>query len=134
MKKEEGNVLVDTSAWVDFFRGTSRTADEVAKLVEEGRACICGVVSYELTQGMKSDDEAVRLAGTLSALRYIEMTAELWVRAGAISAGLRRRGITLPMSDMLIGALALEHGLEVLTVDDHFASIPGLKRYHGQRP
>ena len=33
MKKEEGNVLVDTSAWVDFFRGTSRTAEEVAKAV-----------------------------------------------------------------------------------------------------
>ena len=129
MKKEERNVLIDTSAWVDFFRGTSRTADAVARLIEKGQASICGVISYELVQGAKSDDEAIRLTGVLSALHYVEMTSELWIRAGNISAGLRRKGITLPMSDLLIGAVALEHGLEVLTVDDHFASIPGLKQY-----
>ena len=127
MKKEERKVLIDTSAWVDFFRGTSKTADAVAKLIEEERASICGVISYELVQGAKSDDEACHLSVVLSALDYKEMTSELWTKAGNISVGLRRKGITLPMSDLLIGALALEHGLEVLTLDDHFASIPGLK-------
>ena len=132
MKKEERNILIDTSAWVEFFRGTSKTADTVAKLIEKGQACICGVISYELIQGSKSDDEALHLSGVLSALNYIEMTPDLWIRAGNISAGLRKKGITLPMSDLLIGAIALEHGLEVLTLDEHFASIPGLKQYHRQ--
>ena len=129
MKKEERKILIDTSAWVDFFRGTSDTADAVAELIEKGQASICGVISYELIQGAKSDDEALHLSGVLSALHYIEMTSDLWIKAGSISAGLRRKGITLPMSDLLIGAIALEHGLEVLTLDDHFASIPGLKQY-----
>ena len=129
MKREGRNVLIDTSAWVEFFRGSSGTAGEVAKLIEEGRAVICGVISYELLQGTKSAEEAERLTGVLPALNYVEMTSDLWIRAGKLSAGLRRKGITLPMSDVLIGALALEHDLEVLTVDEHFASIPGLKRY-----
>jgi hypothetical protein len=129
LKKEERKILIDTSAWVDFFRGTSDTADAVAELIEKGQASICGVISYELIQGAKSDDEALHLSGVLSALHYIEMTSDLWIKAGSISAGLRRKGITLPMSDLLIGAIALEHGLEVLTLDDHFASIPGLKQY-----
>jgi predicted nucleic acid-binding protein len=130
LKKEERNVLIDTSAWVDFFRGTSGAADQVARLIEKGQASICGVISYELVQGAKSEDEAVRLTGVLSALHYVEMTPELWVMAGNISAGLRRKGIILPVSDLLIGAIALGNGLDVLTVDDHFASIPGLKQYH----
>ena len=130
MKKEESNILIDTSAWVDFFRGTSKTADTVSKLIEKGQATICGVISYELIQGAKSAEEALHLSGVLSALHYIEMTPALWVRAGNSSSGLRRKGITLPMSDILIGAIALEHGLEVLTLDEHFASIPGLKQYH----
>ena len=129
MKKEERNVLIDTSAWIDFFRGTSKTADTAAKLVEDGRASICGVVYYELLQGAKSEDEALHLSDALSALPYIEMTDDLWMKAGKISAGLRSEGITLPMSDLLIGAIALEHGLSVLTLDDHFDNIPGLKRY-----
>jgi len=130
LKNEERNILIDTSAWVDFFRGTSKTADTVAELIEKGQASICGVISYELIQGAKSDDEALHLSGVLSALHYIEMTSDLWISAGNISAGLRRKGITLPMSDLLVGAIALEHGIEVLTLDEHFASIPGLKQYY----
>jgi predicted nucleic acid-binding protein len=131
LKKEECNILIDTSAWVDFFRGASKTADAVAMLIEKGHASICGVISYELIQGAKSEDEALHLSGVLSGLHYIEMTPDLWIRAGNISAGLRRRGVTLPMSDLLIGAIALEHGLEVLTLDEQFASIPGLKLING---
>lgn len=74
----------------------------------------------------------MHLSGVLSALHYIEMTSDIWIMAGNISAGLRRKGITLPMSDLLIGAVALEHGLEVLSLDEHFSSIPGLKQYYGK--
>lgn len=130
MKKEELNILIDTSAWVEFFRGTSKTADAVAKLIEIGRASICGIIIYELIQGAKSGEEASHLSEVLSALHYIEMTSKLWTKAGNISASLRAKGITLPMSDLLIGAISLEYELEVLTLDTHFASIPGVKLYH----
>ncbi len=130
--KKEGSVLIDTSAWVEFFRGTSKTADAVAKLIETGQASICGVVTYELIQGAKSAEESSHLAGVLLALPYIEMTSDLWTKAGNISSGLRGKGMTLPMSDLLIGAIALEHNIEVLTLDTHFASIPGLKQYHNR--
>ncbi len=129
MKREERSVLIDTSAWVDFFRGTSKTADVVAALVGKRQASICGVVAYELVQGAKSDEEAAHLTELLSALHYLEMTSESWILAGSISAGLRKKGITLPMSDILIGAIALERGIEVFTLDDHFDSIPGLRQY-----
>lgn len=130
MKKEERDILIDTSAWVEFFRGTSKTADAVTKLIETGRASICGVITYELMQGAKSGEEASHLSEVLSALYYIEMTSDLWTKAGNISAGLRVRGITLPMSDLLIGTIALEQGLDVLTLDTHFASISGVRLYH----
>ncbi|HWR58725.1 MAG TPA: PIN domain-containing protein [Thermodesulfovibrionales bacterium] len=128
--KKESRVLIDTSAWVEFFRGTSKTADAVAKLIEIGKASICGVVTYELIQGAKSAGESAHLSGVLGALPYIEITSDLWTKAGIISAGLRVKGLTLPMSDLLIGAIALEHNMEVLTLDTHFASIPGVKQYH----
>ncbi len=120
---------MDTSAWVDYFRGTSSAAAAVATLVEKGRASICGVIFYELIQGTKSQEEAAQLSAVLSGLHYMEMTPDLWISAGGISAGLRRKGITLPMSDLLIGAMAMEHELEVLTLDDHFDAIPGVKRF-----
>ena len=63
----------------------------------------------------------------MPALGFAETTADVWIKAGNISCGLRKKGVTLPLSDLLIGAAALEHGLYVLTRDEHFKSIPGLK-------
>lgn len=129
MKEEGHNILVDTSAWVEFFRGTSKIADAVTKLIEIGRASICGVILYELIQGAKSKHESLNLAEILSGVPYLEMTPEIWINAGNLSTKLRGKGITVPMSDLLIGAIALEHDLEVLTLDAHFASIPAVKLY-----
>jgi predicted nucleic acid-binding protein len=128
---ENSNVLIDTSAWVEYFKGHSKTADTVTSLIETGRACICGVIYYELLQGARDDKEARYLPNALSALTYFETTVDTWVHAGRIAAGLRGRGVTLPMSDILVGTLALKNGIQVLTLDKHFNSIPGLTRYQG---
>lgn len=42
---------------------------------------------------------------------------------------LRREGINLPLSDLAIAALAIEHTLAVFTLDKHFEKIPGLRIY-----
>lgn len=125
------NVLIDTSAWVEYFKGHSKTADTVTSLIETGRASICGVIYYELLQGARDEREARYLPNALSALTYFEMSPDTWIHAGRIAAGLRSRGITLPISDILVGTVALIHSIQVLTLDKHFNSIPGLTRYQG---
>ncbi len=129
MGKENKNVLVDTSAWIEFFRDTPGTADTVSKIIENGRACICGVIYFELLQGIRTGEDPGRLIELLAALNFVETTADIWIKAGNISAALRKQGTTLPMSDLLIGATAIERGLSVLTYDEHFSSIPGLNLY-----
>ena len=48
-------------------------------------------------------------------------------RAGIISGREAERGITLPFTDLLIGATALHLGFEVVTENvRHFAMIPNL--------
>ena len=123
------NVLIDTSAWIEFFRGHSRIAETVTSLIGTGRACLCGVIYYEILQGAKDDEEALHLPNALSALKYFEMTPDTWIQAGHAAVRLRRKGITLPMSDVLVGIVAMEHGLPVLTLDKHFNSIPGSIHY-----
>lgn len=46
--------------------------------------------------------------------------------AGQLSARLRRNGHALPMSDIVIAALALEHACRLVTVDRHFEVVPGI--------
>lgn len=57
------------------------------------------------------------------------MSPLLWQKAGGISASLKKEGKNLPMSDILIAALAIEHKLQLFTLDKHFSQIPGVRMY-----
>lgn len=92
----------------------------------QGEVASCGVILYELIQGIRSSKEEKLVLNALQAVTHLEMSAELWIKAGRLSAELRKNGHTLPLSDLVIATLALEHKLSVLTIDGHFEVIPGL--------
>jgi predicted nucleic acid-binding protein len=120
-------ILPDTCAWIDYFRPEG---DALGQLVERAIASdsvyVCGPVLYELIQGARSEKERVSLTSALGALPYLEMTEAIWIKAGQLSAALRKAGKTIPLSDILIATLAIEHNLAVMTVDVHFRNIPGV--------
>lgn len=121
-------VVVDTSVRVDFLRGgRGRAAAAVEELVRSARAVTCGIVLAGLLAGVKDAARRDRLQDALAGLDYVEMREETWKRVGELAAGLRGRGRTLPMSDLIVAALAMEHDLPVFTVDNHFRYVPGLQ-------
>jgi predicted nucleic acid-binding protein len=120
-------VVVDTSAFIAFFKGTGKYADRVTGLLESNLALITGIIIAELLQGIKNPKEEQKLLSLIVAVPAIELTTDLWVKAGKISSSLRRRGISLPITDVAIATAALEYNLSVLTLDGHFKKIPGLK-------
>jgi predicted nucleic acid-binding protein len=65
----------------------------------------------------------------LDAVPYLEANKDTWSAAGGLSAYLRRRGNTTPLSDLTIAALALEGGHEVFSLNGHFARVPELELY-----
>jgi predicted nucleic acid-binding protein len=58
-------------------------------------------------------------------LRVDETTAE---RYAEIREELKRIGRPIPSNDLWIAALARQHALPLLSRDQHFDSVPGLKR------
>jgi hypothetical protein len=121
-------ILPDTCAWIDFFKGNQTPlADSLAQSLLQNEVVTCGVVLCELLQGVKKPGEEQLALNALQALPHLEMSRELWISAGKLSATLRKRGHTLPLSDIIIATLAMKHTCSVLTVDRHFAEISGLK-------
>ena len=125
-------LLPDTCAWIDFLRGKQTP---LALVLEQsllnGEVLTCGVVLFELLQGIKSPREEELVQNALLALPHLEMSRDLWIKAGKLSSRLRAKGHILPLSDIIIAAFALEQNCAVLTVDRHFESIPGLKVIKG---
>ncbi len=124
---KDSGILPDTCAWIDYFRpGATSLGTRLEEAINATAVYACGPVLYELVQGARSEKERAELTDALSALPFLEMTEALWVTAGQLSASLRKAGKTIPFSDILIAALALENNLAVMTVDEHFYTIPGL--------
>jgi len=123
-------VVADTSVWIPFFNEPeSEEKRELAALIDADRLVMVGVVLADLIQGCRTAKEAEATTSRLAGLRFIETAFSTWQRAGELSFGLRRKGVTLPLSDLVIAALALEHRLEIYTLDPHFKAVPGLTLY-----
>lgn len=120
--------MPDTCAWIDYFRADDGALGEALdKALRQEPVHTCGLVVFELIQGVKTENEKSALLHALGSLEYSEMNPKTWIAAGELSANLRRKGKTLPFSDLLIAAVAIEHGLTLLTRDQHFKEIPGIK-------
>ncbi|MBK5275082.1 MAG: PIN domain-containing protein [Desulfuromonadales bacterium] len=121
-------ILPDTCAWIDFFKGNQTPlAESLAQALVQREVMTCGVVLCELLQGVKKPGEELLVLNALQALPHLEMTRELWISAGQLSAALRKSGHTLPLSDIILATLAMNFNCAVLTVDRHFAAIAGLE-------
>lgn len=121
-------ILPDTCAWIDFFKGSQTPlAESLGQSLAHREVVTCGVVQFELLQGVKNKREELLMQNAMQALHHLEMTRELWISAGQLSATLRKNGHMLPLSDIIIATLAMSHSCSVLTVDHHFAVISGLK-------
>jgi predicted nucleic acid-binding protein len=120
--------LVDASVWIDFFRGVASIKELLTKLLARDRIFTAGPVLFEILQGIKSSEEREQVKEALLSVNFLEITPEDWEGAAAISRELRSKGITIPMTDLLLAQLAGAHNLEIISLDPHFDQIPGITR------
>ncbi len=124
------NVLVDTSIWIEYFnKPDSRAGESLENLLKEGRDFCAGVVLTELLQGAKIEREFKLILEGVAALPFLETKLTTWIDAGRISFSLRKKGITIPVTDIILASLALESHCLIFTLDPHFNKIPGIKLY-----
>lgn len=117
------DTLIDTSAWVDFFRGEVAARKKVDPLLQEGRAAICGAVHAEVLSGAKDRALYDRLALLFDGLTYFETGDAAWQKVGELRFLLARQGTQAHLVDLLIAVTAMEHGASLLTRDRDFARI-----------
>ena len=122
-------ILVDTSVFIEFFKGHSRISKAVSDLLQQNRVVTTGIVIAELLQGMRNIREELSFEYLLADLYSIEVSTNIWIKAGRTALSLRKKGITLPLTDVAIAVLSIENNLRVFTLDKHFRQVPGIKIY-----
>ena len=124
-------IIVDTCVWIEFFREPeSELTLHLKSLLRERKVIMVGMVMAEILQGVKSPKEANLVEQNLAKLPYLDITRDIWVTAGKISASLRSAGNTIPLSDLIIAAIAISGNHEIFTIDQHFNKIDGLRLHN----
>ena len=123
-------VLVDTGIWSAFFsKPTSPEKKELDVLLDEDRVALTGPVLAEVLRGFRRTDQADWVASRLRLAHYIEPAWEDWRSAAALGRELAAKGHDLPLTDLVIAALARRVQAFVFSLDPHFDLVPGLKRH-----
>jgi predicted nucleic acid-binding protein len=109
--------LPDTNILIDAFRDKRGRRGLLSRLVSEGNSLACCAVTVaEIYSGMQLH-EAPRTDAFLSALVWHNTNRAIARRAGRLRFDYARQGITLSLADTLIAAIALEHGLTLITAN-----------------
>jgi predicted nucleic acid-binding protein len=122
-------VIVDTNALSAFADGEPAVGEI---LRHQPRACIPVIVLGEFRYGIAgSKRRAVYEAWLSSEVPHFEVLPVIDATASSyalVRAGLKEKGRPIPANDAWIAALALQHGLPVLSRDEHFDAVRGLRR------
>lgn len=116
-------VLVDTSAWIEVLPSRSPPSELSLQLQELRRTSLVavnGMIRLELLSGISNEAEYDRRAQLVGALDLLPTTEDRWADAARLGSELRRRGLTVPNTDLLIAAVAMASGATVLHRDRHF--------------
>lgn len=117
-------ILVDTSAWIQFFRpkGSPRLKDQVSEAIQRQSAAFTCPIKLELLTGARPT-ELQDLETGLSFATRIPLLPEHWDQAATYASRMHQKGLKVPLSDLLIATVAQANDIPVLCDDKHFLLI-----------
>lgn len=127
-------ILVDSSVWIDFFRGTvTPQVDALDRLLGEELVAIGDLMMTEVLQGFASERDFNKARRMLGALDLVEIGGrDVMIEAARYFRDLRGRGITIRKTiDTLIATRCIVSGYRLLYSDrdfDPFVTHLGLER------
>jgi predicted nucleic acid-binding protein len=126
-------ILVDSSVWIDFFRGADTPqVERLDGLLSRERIAVGDLILAEVLQGLRSDKDFEQARRTLEACELVELGGrDMAVKAAKNFRRLRELGVTVRKTvDTLIATKCIEAGLSLLHADrdfDPFSIHLGLK-------
>ena len=119
-------VLVDSSYYIHMLRLGRDPLRALAFTAMARDLAVCGIVRCEVGRGLRDRRVLQRFQAFWDVMICVPTDERLWDSVLDSLWHLDRKGLTLPLPDVVIGCCARRIGAAVLTVDAHFSSIPGV--------
>jgi predicted nucleic acid-binding protein len=116
-------ILIDTSAWIDYFNGIdNKTTELVDRILDTEPVLIGDLIYCELLQGFKTDEQYNEIKELLSNLTHVELVGFAIAEKAALNyRNLRKKGITIRKTmDMIIATFCAENNVMLVHKDRDF--------------
>lgn len=115
-------IIVDSSAWIEFYRpsGSPGVRAVVAAAVDSDLVAVNGVIQVEVLAFSSRHDNRRKLVSDFEALHWLDLGKSSFDLATEIGARARSEGITVPATDLIIAACAIQSDSVLLHADTHF--------------
>ncbi len=123
-------LLLDTNAYIRFLRGDEKVLAHLSRAdCVYMSVFVLGELWAGFRGGSKEKDNRQILERFLfkSTVNVLDATTETADIFALIAASLRKSGHPIPINDVWIAAHALETGSVLVTYDENFSVIPGLR-------
>ena len=112
------NVLVDSSVWIAYFRGTS-DLPSLDWMIDEGLAVTNDIILAELTPALLVRGER-KLVGLLREIECVPLALD-WNGIIEMQVICLRNGINkVGIPDLIVAQHAMQHNLSLFSLNKHF--------------
>jgi predicted nucleic acid-binding protein len=133
-------LVVDSSAWIEFFRATGSTSHlAVLDAIRQREILVPDLVKLEVLRGFTDKKKYQLVNAQFSSFNVVEIGGSVAVSSAIkVNADLRKQGYTIRGTiDLLVGTWCLQNDVALLHCDRDFDAIEkclGLKTWRGLRP
>lgn len=112
-------VLIDSSVWIDYFRGNKEVVPKVLHLLDLNQVMLANPVYLELLIGAKKSDYPI-IKRVMTGLPRFNIEAAHWDSIAEWIFLAKKNGDQFTIVDLLIAAVAFEQKCVVWSLDKDF--------------
>lgn len=124
--------IVDTSVWVDYFRGTLKAAirENLAAALLRNHVAITDIIFHEILMGARDEGQYSWLFGHLQSITCLAIEPDERNELSLFGFRLKKNGLLGKYTDLSIAYLAHKHACPIVSFDNYFKklSLKGLIR------
>jgi len=118
--------LVDSTLYIDLLRARRDPVQALEPwLVREEILC-CGVIRCEVLRGIVNEKVHRRIQDLFDTVSSVETDNLIWDETAHLAWTMDRRGVILPLTDLIIACCAMRAGATIISSDEHFREVPDL--------
>ena len=123
-------IVVDSSALIEYYRpsGKANVRKAVAQAIKNDQVAVNGIIKAEILAFASGKKEFLKLSSDFDAFHWLSLKKSDFDLASELGRVLRKKGITIPPTDLIIAASAIRAKAALYHVDSHYDQVEKYSR------